>query len=275
VLSTAHDMAREFRVISALAGTPVPVPETVALSQDPSFYVMRFVPGPIYRHASDLAPLGAQRIQALLADLVDVLVELHSIDPAAIGLEDFGRPDGYLERQLKRWQKQLDSSRSRELPGIDELHDALAQQMPLNSQAAIIHGDYRIDNCIATEDDRIAAVLDWEMATLGDPLSDVGLLLMYWRLNIEMGGVDNMGGVAPLPGAPTGRDLAERYAARRGIELGRLDWYLAFANYKLAVIAEGIHYRYQAGQTVGEGFSGMGAMVPLLIDQGHAALRGL
>jgi aminoglycoside phosphotransferase (APT) family kinase protein len=97
---------------------------------------------------------------------------------------------------------------------------------------------------------------------------------MYWRLNIEMGGVDNMGGAAPLPGAPTGRDLAERYAARRGIELGRLDWYLAFANYKLAVIAEGIHYRYQAGQTVGEGFAGMGAMVPLLIDQGHAALRG-
>jgi aminoglycoside phosphotransferase (APT) family kinase protein len=275
VLSTAHDMAREFRVISALAGTRVPVPETVALSQDPSFYVMRFVPGPIYRHASDLAPLGAQRIQALLGDLVDVLVELHSIEPASVGLDDFGRPDGYLERQLKRWQKQLDSSRSRDLPGIDELHDALAQQMPLNSQAAIIHGDYRIDNCIATEDDRIAAVLDWEMATLGDPLTDVGLLLMYWHLNIELGGVDNMGGTAPLPGAPSGRDLAERYAARRGIELGRLDWYLAFANYKLAVIAEGIHYRYQAGQTVGEGFSGMGAMVPLLIDQGHAALRGL
>jgi aminoglycoside phosphotransferase (APT) family kinase protein len=277
VLSTAHDMAREFRVITALASTRVPVPQTVALSQDPSFYVMRFVAGPVYRHASDLAVLGAQRIQALLGNLVDVLVELHTIDPASVGLSDFGRPDGYLERQLKRWAKQLDSSRNRELPGIDELHDALQAQMPLNSEAAIIHGDYRIDNCIATLDDNIAAVLDWEMATLGDPLTDVGLLLMYWRLNIEQGGVDSLstgGGAAPLPGAPTGRDLAERYAARRGIELGRLDWYLAFANYKLAVIAEGIHFRYQAGQTVGEGFAGMGAMVPLLIDQGHAALRG-
>lgn len=273
VLSTAHDMAREFRVISALAGTTVPVPETVALSQDPSFYVMRFVPGPIYRRPDDLAVIGAERIQLLMDNLVDVLVELHSIEPASVGLEDFGRPDGYLERQLKRWQKQLDSSRSRDLPGIDELHDALAQRMPLTSQAAIIHGDYRIDNCIATPDDRIAAVLDWEMATLGDPLTDVGLLLMYWRLNMEMGGVDGSGNPG-LMTKPSGRDLAERYAMRRGIELGRLDWYLAFANYKLAVIAEGIHYRYQAGQTVGEGFSGMGAMVPVLIEQGHAALRG-
>ncbi len=273
VLSTAHDMAREFRVISALFQSPVPVPQTVALSEDPSFYVMRFVPGAIYRRAEDLAVLGPQRIQRLMDNLVDVLVELHSIEPASVGLDDFGRPDGYLERQLKRWQKQLDSSRSRDLPGIDELHDALAQRMPLSSQAAIIHGDYRIDNCIATDDDRIAAVLDWEMATLGDPLTDVGLLLMYWKLNMEMGGVDG-GGRSGLITSPSGRDLAERYANRRGIELGRLDWYLAFANYKLAVIAEGIHYRYQAGQTVGEGFAGMGALVPLLIDQGHSALRG-
>jgi len=249
------------------------VPQTVALSQDPSFYVMRFVAGPIYRRSQDLAAIGPQRIQTLMDNLVDVLVELHSIEPGSVGLQDFGRPDGYLERQLKRWQKQLDSSRSRDLPGIDELHDSLAQRMPLTSDAAIIHGDYRIDNCIATEDDRIAAVLDWEMATLGDPLTDVGLLLMYWKLNMEMGGVDGTGN-GGLIQKPTGRDLAERYASRRGIELGRLDWYLAFANYKLAVIAEGIHFRYQAGQTVGEGFSGMGAMVPLLIEQGHAALRG-
>lgn len=274
VLSTAHDMAREFRVISALGPTDVPVPKTVALSQDPSFYVMEYVSGPIYRRPKDLAPLGAQRIQALMTNLVDVLVRLHEVDPESVGLGDFGRPDGYLERQLRRWQKQLDSSRSRPLPGIDELHDALVDQMPKESGAAIIHGDYRIDNCIASTEDGIAAVLDWEMATLGDPLSDVGLLLMYWRLNMEQGGVDGEGEPMQLEGAPTGAQLAALYAERRGIELGQLDWYLAFANYKLAVIAEGIHYRFQAGQTVGEGFANMGAMVPQIIEHGHAALRG-
>lgn len=274
VLSTAHDMGREFRVISALAGTKVPVPQAMALSDDPSFYVMSFVDGPIYRRSDDLAPLGATRVQALMTALVDVLVELHAIEPESVGLQDFGRPDGYLERQLRRWQKQLDASRSRELEGIDELHDELVKRLPVSGKPAIIHGDYRIDNCIATADDGIAAVLDWEMATLGDPLTDVGLLLMYWRLNIELGGVGSFGAATPLPGAPSGADLAAMYAAKRGIELAKLDWYLAFANYKLAVIAEGIHYRYQAGQTVGDGFATMGAMVPLVVEQGHAALRG-
>ncbi len=274
VLSTAHDMGREFRIISALASTKVPVPQAIALSDDPSFYLMSFVDGPIYRRPQELEPLGGDRIQKLMTALVGVLVELHAIDPASIGLQDFGRPEGYLERQLRRWQKQLDSSRSRELEGIDELHDLLVKQLPVSGNPAIIHGDYRIDNCIATADDGIAAVLDWEMATLGDPLTDVGLLLMYWRLNIEMGGVEAFGNATPLPGAPTGADLAAMYASKRGIDLASLDWYLAFANYKLAVIAEGIHFRYQAGQTVGDGFATLGAMVPLLVTQGHAALRG-
>jgi aminoglycoside phosphotransferase (APT) family kinase protein len=275
VLSTAHDMGREFRVIRGLAMTSVPVPEAYALSEDPSFYVMEFVPGAIYRRPEDLAPLGPGRLGTLMTSLVDVLVELHAVDPGSVGLGDFGRPEGYLERQLRRWQKQLDSSRSRELPGIDELHDLLVRRLPESGPPSIIHGDYRIDNCIASpETDRIAAVLDWEMATLGDPLTDVGLLLMYWRLNIELGGVGSFGTATPLPGAPTGADLAAAYAAKRGIELSSLDWYLAFANYKLAVIAEGIHYRYQAGQTVGEGFAALGEMVPHLIAAGHDALKG-
>lgn len=274
VLSTAHDMAREFKVISALGPTAVPVPQAIALSEDPSFYVMEFVEGAVYRQPSDLAALGAQRLDKLMTNLVDVLVSLHSIDPASVGLGDFGRPDGYLERQLRRWQKQLDSSRSRSLEGIDELHDLLVATMPRQSASSIIHGDYRIDNCIASADDTIAAVLDWEMATLGDPLTDVGLLLMYWKLNTELGGVGNFGSPQPIPGAPTGAELAAAYAAKRGIEIGALDWYLGFANYKLAVIAEGIHYRYQAGQTVGDGFATMGAMVPHLVAHGHAALKG-
>ncbi|HCT75635.1 MAG TPA: acyl-CoA dehydrogenase [Micromonosporaceae bacterium] len=274
VLTTAHDMAREFRVIKALGPTRVPVPEAIALNEDPSFYVMEFVSGTVYRRTKDLATVGPQRLQTLMTNLVDVLVELHSIDPPDVGLGDFGRPEGYLERQLRRWQKQLDSSRSRPLDDIDELHDLLVDRMPTSQSAAIIHGDYRIDNCIAAPDDTIAAVLDWEMATLGDPLTDVGLLLMYWRLNIEMGGVESFGSPHPLPGAPTGADLAARYAAARGIDLAQLDWYLAFANYKLAVIAEGIHYRYQAGKTVGDGFANMGEMVPHIVALGHSALQG-
>ena len=266
VLSTAHDMGREFRVISALAQTGVPVPETVALSEDPSFYVMRFVSGSVYRTAAELAALGPQRVQALMGSLVEVLVELHSVDPAAVGLADFGRPDGYLERQLRRWQKQFEASRSRDLPGIAQLHERLVAQLPASPESSIVHGDYRIDNCISSADDTIAAVLDWEMATLGDPLTDVGLLLMYWRLHVEDVGLP--------PGAPTGAQLAAQYADRRGLDLAQLNWYLAFANYKLAVIAEGIHFRYQAGQTVGEGFADMGALVPRLVAQGNDALRG-
>jgi len=266
VLSTAHDMGREFRVISALGPTNVPVPGAIALSEDPSFYVMEFVPGPVYRTAEALGTLGPRRVQMLMSNLVDVLVELHSIDPASVGLTDFGRPDGYLERQLRRWQKQFESSRSRTIDGIEQLHDLLVARLPASSKSSIVHGDYRIDNCISSEEDTIAAVLDWEMATLGDPLTDVGLLLMYWRLHIE--------DVALPPGAPTGAELAQQYAEKRGLDLAELDWYLAFANYKLAVIAEGIYFRYQAGQTVGEGFADMGALVPRLIVQGHDALRG-
>ncbi|GIH10417.1 acyl-CoA dehydrogenase [Rhizocola hellebori] len=266
VLSTAHDMAREFRVISALGPTNVPVPQAIALSEDPSFYVMGFVPGPVYRTAEALGTLGPRRIERLMGNLVDVLVELHSVDPASVGLSDFGRPDGYLERQLRRWQKQYESSRSRQIDGVDELHDLLVEKLPASSKSSIVHGDYRIDNCISSEEDTIAAVLDWEMSTLGDPLTDVGLLLMYWRLHIE--------DVALPPGAPTSAELAQQYAVKRGLDLAELDWYLAFANYKLAVIAEGIHFRYQAGQTVGEGFADMGPLVPRLIAQGHDALRG-
>ncbi|CAM5580857.1 hypothetical protein STANM309S_02782 [Streptomyces tanashiensis] len=177
VLATAHDMRREHRVISALHATDVPVPGTVLLCEDESvlgapFYVMEFVDGTPYRSARQLAPLGPERTRAAVLGLVDTLVDLHAVDPAAVGLGDFGRPEGFLDRQLRRWGKQLDASRGRELPGIEELHAALGRALPASPPPTVIHGDYRLDNVLVGEDDRIRAVLDWEMSTLGDPLTD-------------------------------------------------------------------------------------------------------
>lgn len=276
VLATAHDMGREYRVISALHPTPVPVPEPLALCPDESAtgapcYVMGYVAGTPYRSAEQLAALGPQTTRALLFDLVDTLVELHAVDPGAVGLADFGRPDGYLERQLRRWGKQLAHSTSRELAGIEELQRALARTLPASPAATVLHGDYRLDNVLVGADHTIAAVLDWEMSTLGDPLSDLGLLAMY----TEQPDVANspLSTVRGAPGHPSAAELIERYAARSGRDVGRISWYTAFAFFKLAVIAEGIHYRYTLGQTVGAGFDRIGALVPLLIDSGLTAVR--
>src|SRR4051794_31162206 len=202
VLATAHDMKREHRVISALHPTDVPVPNPVLLCEDEEvlgspFYVMEFVEGTPYRTADQLAPLGPERTRAAVLSLVDTLVELHAVNPAEVGLADFGRPEGFLDRQLRRWGKQLDVSRSRDLAGIDELHAALGRELPHSPAPTIVHGDYRLDNVLlgtASEPeaapprrgiepvrgvDRIRAVLDWEMSTFGDPLTDLGLLVMY------------------------------------------------------------------------------------------------
>ncbi|MGW2850393.1 phosphotransferase family protein, partial [Streptomyces sp. NPDC001274] len=184
VLATAHDMRREHRVISALHPTGVPVPEPVLLCEDESvngapFYVMEYVAGTPYRTVEQLAPLGPGRTREAVLGLVDTLVDLHAVDPQAVGLGDFGRPEGFLERQLRRWGKQLDASRNRELPGIDALHTALGRALPASPAPTVVHGDYRLDNVLIGDDDRIKAVLDWEMSTLGDPLTDLGLLVMY------------------------------------------------------------------------------------------------
>ncbi|NUO92838.1 MAG: phosphotransferase family protein, partial [Dermatophilaceae bacterium] len=184
VLATAHDMKREHRVISALHPTNVPVPRPVLLCEDEEvlgspFYVMEFVEGTPYRTADQLAPLGPDRTRGAVLSLVDTLVELHAVDPAEVGLADFGRPEGFLDRQLRRWGKQLDASRNRDLAGIDELHASLGRQLPASPAPAVVHGDYRLDNVLIGEDDKIKAILDWEMSTLGDPLTDRGLLVRY------------------------------------------------------------------------------------------------
>ncbi|MGW0906398.1 phosphotransferase family protein [Streptomyces sp. NPDC002853] len=278
VLATAHDMKREHRVISALhRGTEVPVPAPVLLCEDVDvlgapFYVMDFVDGTPYRTAEELAPLGAERTRAAVLGLVDTLVDLHSVAPEAIGLGDFGRPEGFLDRQLRRWGKQLDASRNRDLAGIDELHAALGRQLPVSPAPTVVHGDYRLDNVLIGEDDRIKAILDWEMSTLGDPLTDLGLLVMYsTRLELPDSPISTTAGA---PGHPDAAELIERYAARSGRDVSAVAWYTAFAWFKLAVILEGIHYRYTLGQTVGAGFDRIGELVPVFIEHGLTTLQG-
>jgi aminoglycoside phosphotransferase (APT) family kinase protein len=279
VLATAHDMKREHRVISALHPTNVPVPRPVLLCEDPEngavlgspFYVMEFVEGTPYRTADQLAPLGPERTRDAVLALVDTLVELHAVDPAEVDLADFGRPEGFLDRQLRRWGKQLDASRNRELAGIDELHAALGRQLPQSPAPAVVHGDYRLDNVLIGDDHRIKAILDWEMSTLGDPLTDLGLLVMY---SMPLGMPDSpVSTTAEAPGHPSPAELVERYAARSGRDVSAVSWYTAFAWFKLAVILEGIHYRYTLGQTVGRGFDRIGDLVPVFIEHGLTTLQ--
>jgi aminoglycoside phosphotransferase (APT) family kinase protein len=280
VLATAHDMAREFRVISALEPTSVPVPHAHQLVEDTSvigapFYLMSEMPGVALRERSQCPWLNSERATVLSRKLVDVLADLHSVDPGSVGLGDFGRPEGFLARQVKRWGKQLDASRSRDLPGIDELRDTLAATVPDSPRVAIIHGDYRLDNALVIQSPlQITAVLDWEMATLGDPLADLGLLYVYWQgLGVDPGmGTDPITGNVPsMPGFLSADELVSRYTARTGTDTSGLGWYIAFGYFKLAVIVEGIHYRFAGGNTVGAGFEKLGAFTVPLVRQGLAA----
>ncbi|GIJ80315.1 Predicted kinase, aminoglycoside phosphotransferase (APT) family [Micromonospora phaseoli] len=283
VLATAHDMAREFRVISALAPTDVPVPQALLLCADTDvlgapFYLMERVTGEVFRDRSRTDRLTGDQRRALAMAMMDTLAALHVVEPASVGLADFGRPEGYLARQVRRWAAQLDRSRSRPLPGIDELRDQLAATAPEGANAGrIVHGDYRLDNLLATVDPvTVTAVLDWEMATLGDPLADLGLLLTYWTV---LGGGDIADGnpvadaLGPRAGFPDGSELIDRYAGRSDVDVGPLHWHVALGCFKLAVICEGIHYRHTLGQTLGEGFDTIGHLVAPLVATGLTSVK--
>jgi aminoglycoside phosphotransferase (APT) family kinase protein len=282
VLATAHDMAREFRVISALAATRVPVPAALLLCPDDDvlgapFYLMERISGEVYRSREQTDDLTPQQRLGLAEAMMDTLAELHAVDPNAVGLPDFGRPDGFLARQVRRWAGQLDRSRSRPLPGIDELQAKLAATVPgTATPGRIVHGDYRLDNLIADPATMsVRAVLDWEMATLGDPLADLGLLLTYWEV---LGGEAAAGnpvadGLGPAAGFPPGDQLIGRYASHGVVDIGPLRWYVALGCFKLAVICEGIHYRYTLGKTVGAGFDRIGEMVDHLVANGLTAIK--
>jgi aminoglycoside phosphotransferase (APT) family kinase protein len=277
VLPRAHDMAREFRILSALWPTSVPVPEPVALCTDPDiagapFYLMREVPGEIFRTAEDSARLDVAQRRGVGSALVNALSDLHSVDPDAVGLGDYGRRDDYAARQLRTWSGQWSRSRTRDLPDMDRLLTALTDHVPPDCESTIAHGDFRLDNAIidVSGEPSVSAILDWELSTLGEPLGDLGLMLTYWHDlgDDERAQIPVAAGVTAVEGFPTSSEVAALYAQNTGRSLDQLDFYTALGTMKLAVILEGVHSRYLSGASVSDGYAGVGAAVPLLVARG-------
>jgi aminoglycoside phosphotransferase (APT) family kinase protein len=262
LLPTAHDMSREHRIIAALGPAGIPVPPALGLCTDPDvngapFYVMGFVDGVIARTEKDVeAHLSPEARHHSGLALVDTLAAIHAVDPDAVGLGDLGRKEGYIARQLKRWyanyQAARDSRAGDPMPAIDELHARLSEAIPEQGPASVVHGDYRLDNCVVSAAGDVLAVLDWELCTLGDPLADLGQLTVYWPAP----GEPNALGHSPTtaPGFPSRAELIERYGQATGRDLTQLDFYIAFAYWKLACILEGVYARYLAGAMGDDGF---------------------
>ncbi|WP_032368856.1 phosphotransferase family protein [Rhodococcoides fascians] len=255
---SAHDMAREWAVTDALASTAVPVAETVAFDREGDVLgapmtVVRFVPGRVVRTREDLRDLTDEQVADNAAELVRVLAELHAVDPAAVGLEKFGRPDGFVARQVATWARQWQTVKTRELPDVDRLHRALEAAVPTRSAASIVHGDFRVDNTILDAEDvsSVAAVVDWEMSTLGDPLTDVALMCVYRQPVFDA--VLGADAAWTSDRYPSAADLVQQYAVRSGREVDNWGFYVALANFKLGVIGEGITHRALSGSDTGAG----------------------
>ena len=248
VLATAHDMAREYRIINALADSNVPVPSVVGLCEDDQitgapFYVMDFVLGLVVRTVEDAALVPVDVRRRMGVALVEVLARLHDVDLETVGLSDLGRHDGYVERQLKRWRTQFERSTTRDLPQVLETHELLAARVPAQQGAGIVHGDYRLDNCVMSAAGEVAAVLDWELCTTGDVLADVAGMVAYADSRAT-------GGQLPptsIEGFPTTDEVRSLYEAHGTRDLAELDYYLAFAYWRIACIVEGVYSRYAAG----------------------------
>lgn len=277
---SAHDMAREYRVVAALADTPVPVARAVTMRNDDSvlgapFQMVEYVEGRVVRHTKQLEALGDENtINDCVDALIKVLADLHSVDPEAVGLGDFGKPAGYLERQVRRWGGQWDHVRFEDDPcdtDVRRLHSALAEAIPAQSRSAIVHGDYRIDNTMLDAHDatRVLAVLDWEMSTLGDPISDAALMCVYRHPMFNMVHAD---AAWSSPLIPTADELAHRYALAAGVELDHWDFYMALAYFKLAIIAAGIAYRGREGGGVADDTDEVAQAVGPLISAGLETL---
>jgi aminoglycoside phosphotransferase (APT) family kinase protein len=252
VLASAHDMGREHRIISGLQGSGVPVPPIEGFCDDPEvndapFYVMGFVEGHVLRDiVSAEAALDPRARGNASRSIVDTMAAIHGVDLDSAGLSELSRHEGYIARQLKRWYGQWNQGKTRELPAVDRVHDALFERIPEQGPARIVHGDYRLDNCMVADDGEVVAVLDWEICTLGDPLADLGLLHVYWT------GPDDessswTGGATTAEGFWSRARLTTRYAEATGRDLSHLDFYIAFAYWKLACILEGVYSRYLGG----------------------------
>jgi aminoglycoside phosphotransferase (APT) family kinase protein len=251
-LASAHDMGREFRIIAGLQHSAVPVAPALGFCDDDAvngapFYVMGFVDGHVIRDriGAEAVLDPAARLRASHS-IVDTMAAIHAVDLDAAGLADLGKHEGYVARQLKRWYGQWNAQKTRELPAVEQVHDALSQQIPEQGPATIVHGDYRLDNCMVGDDGSVIAVLDWEICTLGDPMADLGLLQVYWT------GPDDepsawTGSSTTADGFANRAALAERYAAVSGRDISQLPFYVSFAYWKLACILEGVYARYLGG----------------------------
>ncbi|MDZ7673891.1 MAG: phosphotransferase family protein [Acidimicrobiales bacterium] len=280
VLASAHDMGREHKIIAALDHTDIPVPHPLGYEPGDEvngapFYVMDHVDGHVLRDKAAAEKLTPSARTTAGESLGDVMAAIHAVDPTAVGLGDLGRTDGYIERQLKRWYGQWNKSKTRDLAAVDDVHAALAADIPDQGPAAIVHGDYRLDNCMVDDDGHVVAVLDWELCTLGDPLADVGLLMVYWN---EAGDdVQTMTSPTLAEGMPTRKEMLDRYEAASGRDLSRIDFYIAFGYWKLACIVEGVYARYIGG-SMGErdtdDFDHFARQVEALAHQAAATLDG-
>ena len=273
VLPTAHDMGREYRILNALRDTAVPVPATIGLSYDKEiigapFYVMEKLDGLTLRTHEQMAELTPVERRKFSDTMIHTLAALHDVDVASVGLSDWGKPDGFLERQLRRWRRQWEGAHTDERAEVDELLNRLTRSLPVTRFPGIVHGDYKVDNLMVDNFDagEILGVLDWEMSTLGDTLADLGVMISFWD---EPGDFFNpiSAGTTAHEGFPTRDEAVQKYAQIRGIDIADIDWYIVFADFKIAVILEGIHTRHVQGHTVGDDFEGIGDMVGPLLNR--------
>jgi aminoglycoside phosphotransferase (APT) family kinase protein len=271
---SANDVGREYRVVAALGVTTVPVARAIAFCDDSSvigvpFSVVSMVDGRVVRTAAEGAALdpadAARAARALVAGLVDI----HAVPYREVGLGALGRPSGFLQRQVALWKRQWELVATRTLPSLNELHKRLASMLPTENDTAIVHGDYRLDNTILSPTDagELAAIIDWEMATLGDPLTDLGLLLVYWD-PVCAPVMPEGHAIGANNGFPSIDEMAQAYSLASGRSLEHLNFYRALGYFKLAVIAEGIHNRFEAGLTIGSGFETVSEAVAPLTDAG-------
>jgi aminoglycoside phosphotransferase (APT) family kinase protein len=273
-LPTAHDVGREYRVLSGLKDTAVRVPRTVLSCEDESvigapFYLMERARGVVIRN--ELPEAFSEEHRGGIGDeLVDALIELHGVDPAACGLEGFGKPTGYLERQLRRWRGQMELTlpMTRPLEDLEAVGSWLERNLPRTQATTIVHGDYKLDNVMFDEEPpaRLTAILDWEMSTLGDPLADLGWMISFWREqdDEEVEVFSELNQVTVQPGFRRREELVERYARSLGLDVSALDWYVVLAIWKLAILLEGSYARHLAGMTDDPFFAELERGVPAL-----------
>ena len=275
LIDSAHDMAREFRVVAGLCDTPVPVARAVALDDGQTLgapcAVFEFVEGRTFRSRDDVAAWTSDDFSGCASALIDVLAELHGIDPAAVGLADHGRPGAYNARQLARWRRQWEQVGGAD-PRADRLHDQLTRLLPAREATSVVHGDYRVDNVLLGADDprTVVAVVDWELSTLGDPSADVALMCAYRHEALD--GILGIPAAWSSNGFPDAESLWSEYQDRSGRDLQDTAFHLGLAYYKIAMIAAGISYRHQHGATSGSGYEGVAATVPVLLETGMEAV---